>query len=77
MTMDRSTSFVTSPVNNKTRCGTVAPSAFRKPISFVRCSVVKETSPKIPMHHIKIAMIAKTFASMPIMASISYMFLNC
>src|SRR5512133_1035348 len=60
----------TTFLNNRTiTLEVLAPTAFRIPISFVRCSVVKEVSPNNPRLAITIARKAKERAIKPVLLS--------
>ena len=48
---------------SRTRLGTVAPSTFRMPISFVRCSAVKAARPNNPSPVMMIVSVANKLAS--------------
>lgn len=53
--MAAKTRIITSLDNKYSILIVVAPSTFRIPISLVRCSAVKETSPNNPRQEMKIA----------------------
>ena len=64
--MDMTTSNTKIFENKRHMEKTDAPKNFRKPISLVRCSAIKEARPKTPRHEMNIANKVKATARFPI-----------
>ena len=61
------THFMNSFISNEAMFDTEAPMTFLMPISFVRCSAIKEAKPNKPRHAMNTASIVKLFMSLRVL----------